>query len=252
MVWRQIALGIGMFVVLLILVLIGLIYIQPPAFLAQIPGAIFLSEADWRSGQKRIAITFDDGPDPDTTPQILQVLAEYQIPATFFLIGERALQHPEIVQQIATSGHGIGNHSLVEEFSAFRGDYGSKLSQTEAIFRQILGEQFTGSRWVRPGGGIYTPTLLSIVRSNPQYQGVVLGSIFPFDTHIRSVDFASKFILDRVHPGAIVVLHDAKGKREATADQPRGVRAAQTLRRIVPPLETQGYQFVTLDQLLSS
>lgn len=242
--------GIGLLICLVLFLPLLIFILQPPRLLAQIPGAVFFSTMDWGSGQKRIALTLDDGPDPHTTPEILQALAQANIPATFFLIGERAQRHPDLVRQIFAAGHEIGNHSYQEELSLIRGDFPGKLIQTEVVFAQILGAQFEGSQWVRPGGGFYSPQMVEAVRSNPQFKSIVLGSIFPFDTHTQSARFTTGLILQRIHPGAIIVLHDGKGKRESGDGTSRGARAAQVIRAIAPPLRHQGYQFVTLNPLL--
>ena len=70
--------------------------------------------------EKVVALTFDDGPTPDKTNQILQILAEEQIPATFFLIGQEVQQHPQLVRQILAAGHQVGNHSFSHQRMIFK------------------------------------------------------------------------------------------------------------------------------------
>lgn len=236
--------------VMALLLGITLAIFQPPGLLVRIPGAIFLAKQDWKEGHKRLAITLDDGPDPNTTPRILAVLNRHHAPATFFLIGERALANPALVRQIVAEGHEIGNHSFSEELSLCSGNFGDALKRTETVFHRILGPDFKGAIWVRPGGGFYNIRMTEVARSCG-YQAMVLGSLFPLDTHIRSVEFSAGFILSRIHPGAIIILHDSRGKRETYDDRPRGERTAETLDRIIPRLQEQSYQFLTLDHLLN-
>ncbi|MEO0853520.1 MAG: peptidoglycan-N-acetylglucosamine deacetylase, partial [Cyanobacteria bacterium J06648_11] len=103
----------------------------------------------------------------------------------------------------------------------------------------ILSE-FGEVRWFRPASGWYSRTVLDVAKQH-DYQ-TALGSVFPFDTHIRSVDFAVWYVLGNVRPGAIVVLHDGGD---------RGSRTAATLERVLPALSDRGYQVTSLSEAIA-
>lgn len=182
-----------------------------------------------------LAITIDDSPDPIGTPRLLQVLAHHQVPATFFVITNQLPGNETLVQQMVAAGHELGNHgtrnlpSLSLQPAAFEQDL-------LAAHRALLPYN-ANPRWFRPGWGAYTPTLLQTLARHG-YQ-CALGSVFPYDPVIPSVAFSTAFILLNTTAGAIIILHDG----------PPGPRAAQTLARIIPPLQVRGFRFVTLSEL---
>ncbi len=186
--------------------------------------------------QPAVALTIDDGPDPATTPAILDVLAEYQARATFFVITARVPGNELLLERMVDDGHELGNHLTHEEPSIRLGRYG--FARELEISDSVLGE-FGEVEWLRPGSGWFNEDMLSTA----QQQGyrVALGSIYPFDATIPSPWFASEFILWRTRPGAVIVLHDHRG---------RGERTVSTLRRVLPELIGRGYSIVTLSELV--
>ena len=183
-----------------------------------------------------IALTIDDGPDPVTTPKILNLLAEYNARATFFLIGERIAGNEALVNRVITENHEIGNHMMADEPSAQLSP--AEFEQRLLAADEILSE-FTDVRWFRPGSGWYNQQMLSTLEKH-EYQ-TALGSVYPFDPQIPSSWFAVQQILWNVQPGSIIILHDSGG---------RGERTLAVLEAILPELSRQGYRVVTLSDLV--
>ncbi len=221
----------------LIVLLGAILFFQPRSLLsiaANSTGVVFFASPS----TKAVALTIDDGPYPETTNKILQILAQYQVPATFFLISSRVAGNEEVVTEMVNQGHEIGNHFTQDELSI-------KLSPEEFTADLLTAEQvlinYTSQlHWLRPGGGWYNRTMVEIAH-NYNYR-VVLGSVFPYDTHIKFSWFAPWHILTHTQPGDIIILHD--GKKD------RGERTVATLEQILPQLQEQGYGFLTLSQLM--
>ena len=182
-----------------------------------------------------VALTLDDGPDRETTDEILSVLAEHGARATFFLISERVAGNESLVSRIVDAGHELGNHMTKDEPS---------IDLTPAEFERALREadaalsRFAPLHWMRPGSGWYDETMVSIARSHG-YR-IALASIYPYDATIPFPVFSTWHILRNVRPGAIIALHDG-GER--------GRRTAAVLRDVLPALKARGYRAVTLSEL---
>lgn len=181
-----------------------------------------------------IALTIDDSPDVNTTQQILDMLAQHQIVATFFPISDRISENRVIIDRMVNEGHEIGNHLTKDEQSIKLGtDF-----ETELVRANRILSNFTTIKWLRPGGGWCNKAMVKIARKY-NYR-IALGSVWSYDTHIPSSSFASWFILANTKPGSIIVLHDG-GKR--------GIRTVTTLKKVIPKLKQKGYRFVTLSEL---
>jgi len=207
----------------------GIVSIAASSF----PGTVYFVETE----KKLVALTIDDGPDPKTTLEILEILEHHHAKATFFLISSYVSGNEKIVTQIVSQGHELGNHMTHDESSI-------KLPQSEFVEKfneadKILSE-FTEIRWFRPGSGCYNSTMIQYLANEKRGYRCVLWSVYPFDATIPSSSFAANYILWNVRPGAIIILHD-RGKR--------GKRTVQTLKRILPDLNRRGYKVVTLTEL---
>lgn len=212
--------------------LVSLAMIQPDWIGKSLNGQVMYSVD---TEQRTVALTIDDGPDPNTTPAILDVLREFNARATFFVITSRIPGNESLMHRIVSEGHELGNHLTSEEPSIRLGRDG--FARELAIADSAL-EEFGEVQWVRPGSGWFNQDMLSTIEQ--QDQRLALGSIYPFDATIPSPWFASEFILWRVRPGAVIVLHDHRG---------RGERTVSTLRRALPELHGRGYSVVTLSEL---
>ena len=190
-----------------------------------------------------IALTIDDSPDdnhsfPHTTLGILDVLATYNVRATFFVITNKAKQYPQLLKTIVQQGHELGNHLTNDEASIKLGDR----FETEFIKADRFLTQFAIINWFRPGHGRCDRQMTAIARKY-NYQ-IALGSICSYDTNKLPKWFSSWYILRNIRPGAIIVLHDSDNKSDR-----RGKNTIQTLTKIIPQLQKQGYRFVTLSEL---
>jgi peptidoglycan/xylan/chitin deacetylase (PgdA/CDA1 family) len=185
-----------------------------------------------------VALTIDDGPHSITTPAILHELRKHGAKATFFLISENIDGNESLVQQIIDEGHEIGNHLTSEKPSIL---YSQSEFESQLIEAHQALSQYSHLRWFRPGSGWYNNAMLSTLKKH-DYR-CALGSIYPFDAEVPSSQFATRYILWRVKPGAIIVLHDKDG---------RGQRTAATLRTILPELKEQGFRVTTLSELVEN
>ena len=189
--------------------------------------------------QKIIALTIDDGPHHTITPQILKLLAQYNAKATFFVIGERVAGNESLVKKIVTDGHEIGNHLMrdARSIQLTPDEFEQELQKTHEL---LTG--FDMVRWFRPGSGMYNQRMLGQIQK--YNYSLALGSVYPYDAHLPYPPFSTRYILDNVKPGAILILHDGV--------QERGERTVQVLEEVLPALTEQGYQIVTLSQLIQT
>ena len=226
------------------LLILSILFYQPRWLLKIIikvsPDVYYFSETT----DKIVAITIDDGPNTITTRKILETLAENNASATFFLITERIEKNEAIVKSIIKNGHQIGHHMVKDEKSILLN--GEEFEQEFLTAEQTLNQFLNPVKvtWFRPGGGWYNSQMLDIVKKY-NYQ-TALGSIFPYDTHIPSSEFASFHILSNLRPGAIVVLHDSG--RDGTSED-WGERTNMTLKKILPEITNRGYRTVTLSEM---
>ncbi|MGH7547590.1 MAG: chitin deacetylase family protein, partial [Gemmatimonadales bacterium] len=185
-----------------------------------------------------IALTIDDGPDPVSTPLILAQLRRHEAHATFFLISSRVAGREQLVRDLVTRGHEVGNHLTRDEPS---------IKLKPAQFEQALLEAhrvlaaYGRVTWMRPGSGWYSRSMIDIIQRH-QYR-CALGSIYPFDAALPSHRLAASYILRNARPGAVVILHDGGA---------RGLRTARLLRTVLPELRARGYRVVTLSELVGA
>ena len=168
---------------------------------------------DIRSTDRVLAITFDDGPDPTFTPQILETLRRYNIKATFFLVGERVRRFPELFEQIRDEGHCVGNHSDSWHRTI-------QLNNDEFERDLLRAEQSIGScdppKLFRPAGGLIRTAQIRLLWKHKY--SVVLGSAYAFDPYRPPKKYIEWAISRGLKRGAIIVLHDSGGDRSNTVD----------------------------------
>lgn len=185
-----------------------------------------------------VALTIDDGPDANSSSMILDILEEYRARATFFLITERIPGNELIVQRMITDGHELGNHLTADEpsINLSRQDFEQELIEADKTLSQFMDVQ-----WIRPGSGWYNDDMLATIKKHG-YQ-CALGSVYPYDPQLGFAWFSANYVLWKVKPGAVIVLHDY---------DTRGRRTAKALEIILPELEERGYQVVTLSELTAA
>lgn len=217
------------------------------------PGALYYSAHHHSEDElpertpRLVALTIDDGPGP-YTQDILSLLARYDAKATFFNISEHLPGYEAVVTQAVQEGHELGNHLTADEPSILmsESEFETDLLAAEAALLPFTetkdAETGITPKWLRPGMGFYTPGMVMTAQRYGYH--LVLGNNFPYDTHIPSPRFARSFILGKVQPGDIIVLHDGQGESEQ-----RGDRTLETLKTILPILKNRGYSVTTLSEL---
>ena len=181
---------------------------------------------------KKVAITFDDGPNPDYTKELLDGLKERGVTATFFLLGKEVEKYPELVKRMQEDGHLIGTHAyehvnlcnLTDEKAILQVD------KTNDLIEAITGER---PQFIRPPYGCW--------KKNLDYKTTmieVLWSIDPLDWKTSNAQAVVNRVLNKVEDGSIILLHDASAS---------SVEAALS---IIDRLQEAGYLFVTVEELI--
>jgi peptidoglycan/xylan/chitin deacetylase (PgdA/CDA1 family) len=154
-----------------------------------------------------VYLTFDDGPDPDYTPRLLDVLREHRARATFFVVGQKCAKHPEILQRIVAEGHSIGNHTFshVDAKSVARRDYLREIIRTEELLQQTVGKR---SRLFRPPYGRLTlGTLLSLMFWR---RTIALWNVDVRDHERSTLEIQRWLAQNTLRDGDIVLMHDVR------------------------------------------
>jgi peptidoglycan-N-acetylglucosamine deacetylase len=191
---------------------------------------------------RRVALTFDDGPDPATTPRILDHLRDLGVHATFFVLGERADCHPELVRRMVTEGHLVANHSWNHAALPFHSaDFiRADLARTQDAIERACGVR---PSIFRPPYGLRDPRVLAEARKCGLR--TVLWSCSPRDWQDPGADAVVERTLSAVEPGDIVLLHD--GSAERAGGHPG---TAEALARLVRGLRDRGYEALRVDEIL--
>lgn len=193
--------------------------------------------------QNRVALTFDDGPDPRFTEDVLNVLSEYNVPATFFVLGSRAVAYPELVQRMMNEGHIVANHTYFHPNLVEEGDIPTlerEVRRTEDAINEILG--YRPSLFRPPYGFLYE----ELVEKLAELQYRVIGwSVDSLDWQEDPPEVIAENVLSNVQPGAIILLHDGA---DWDGDRTNTIAA---LRQIIPALQEQGFEFVTVPELVN-
>ena len=198
------------------------------------PNLIWRVETD----QPLVALSFDDGPDPTHTPQVLDILKRSGARATFFLIGDRAEAHPDLVRRIKAEGHEVGNHFFTNRHT----DRYSDAEFLEYLDRTERAAQITGPpKLFRPPGGVAPPRHLRLARERGY--SCVIGSAYPYDGGHPPIGYIQWLIEKNLAPGTIVILHDG------IPDPSRSIAA---LPHILATGRERGFRFVTIGTLMEA
>jgi peptidoglycan/xylan/chitin deacetylase (PgdA/CDA1 family) len=171
-----------------------------PCFIAGwlYPDAIFRIRTD----EKIACLTFDDGPDPDSTPLILDILRKHNLKAAFFCCGSAAEKYPELVRRIVSEGHLTGNHTY-SHLSGWKTPVNSYVEDVERA------AALTSAEWFRPPYGRLR--LRQYCSLKKQYK-IVFWDIMPYDFDKSFSEEASlKTMMKKLRPGSVIVLHDSPG-----------------------------------------
>ncbi|MZQ83011.1 polysaccharide deacetylase family protein [Paenibacillus sp. 5J-6] len=191
---------------------------------------------------KQVALTFDDGPDNRYTLQILDILKKNNVKATFFIVGENAKAHPEVVKRIANEGHVIGNHSW--DHSNFTKMSSEEMKQeintTQEVLNAIIG--FRPTLFRPPFGALGSSEIKTITSMG---LNIIDWSVDTRDWAGTSTQQIMKNVKKELKPGGIILQHSAVGKKESLSN------TVKALEQLIPLLKNEGYTFVTVPTLLS-
>lgn len=188
------------------------------------------------TSQKLVAITIDDGPHPKTTPEILEVLKEKGVKATFFVLGDKVEKSPALLVQEVADGHEIGNHGYSHKYLARIST--DKIEPEIDRADEIISKIAPAPTLFRPPGGEYNHTVLEV--AGRHHYTVILWSIDTNDWRSPPVTSVVEEVLKNIKPGSIILFHDGNYP----------LPTAKALDIIIDRLKQQGYEFVTVSQLL--
>lgn len=193
---------------------------------------------NYNTKQNTIAITFDDGPNPEFTPKTLELLQKYNAKATFFCIGKNVEKHPEIIQKIIAEGHQIGNHSY-----AHSNNYG--FLSTKKIIADITKAQEcikkiteTENQLFRPPFGVSNPNIAKAIKKI--HLQPIGWSIRSYDTIAKEPKKVFKKIISKLKKGDIILLHDTS------------TLSISVLEQLLRWLQENSIESVSINQLLNS
>jgi peptidoglycan/xylan/chitin deacetylase (PgdA/CDA1 family) len=194
---------------------------------------------DVSTSQKVVAITFDDGPNPIYTAQVLDIFRESEGKATFFMIGEQMDQYPEMVKKVVEQGHEIGNHTYTHaKLSQLSPEECvEEIERTEKLIQELVGQKPVV---FRPPYLDYNDDTI-LVMQQKDYPMIGALNMEAQDWEMPGVDHILAKSRDCVKNGSILIFHDGYGDRSQTIE---------AVRTLVSELTSQGYQLVTVSELL--
>lgn len=189
-------------------------------------------EEETETEAKKIALTFDDGPHPVYTEEMLEVLEEAQVPATFFLLGQNIEGNEDVVKDIAEKGHLIGNHTFhhVQITGLPKEQAYEEIDQTSRLIEELTGK---GTEYVRPPFGTWNEGLESNLDLIP-----VMWTIDTLDWTTKNVDTIVNHVVKNAGENDIILMHDSYKS------------TVQAVERIISLLKAEGFEFVTVDEVL--
>ena len=183
------------------------------------------------SDKKLVALTFDDGPSADTTPRLLDILFEKDVPATFFMLGSRARNNPDIVKRAEREYHIVASHTMYHQnlirisVTAAEAD----VNESKEVFKGILGYN---SKLTRPPYGNINDTVRKVIGTP-----LILWSVDSADWHNQDPNTILAIIKSQLHDGAIILMHDIYST------------SVDAVPIIIDELRKDGYEFVTVPEL---
>jgi peptidoglycan-N-acetylglucosamine deacetylase len=196
-----------------------------------------------KTSQKVVALTFDDGPDPERTPAVLASLQKYNVHATFFVVGNRAEKYPELLQQVAAQGHEVANHSYSHNYAAFKSNktdvFRDEIERTNTIIQNITSQTPT---LFRSPGGYLSDNMVEFTKQNRITIAYWTWQQDSKDWKVgNSATYIANHIIKNIKPGQIILLHDGTEN---------GLQTAQAVDILLAKLTSQGYRFVTMSELI--
>jgi peptidoglycan/xylan/chitin deacetylase (PgdA/CDA1 family) len=196
-------------------------------------------------GSKKVALTYDDGPNDPYTLQLLEVLARYNVKATFFMIGEFVCQRPEIARAVLEAGHAIGNHTFSHPLLIFKSasTIRRQLADCQGAMQDALGVSAT---IFRPPFGGRRPEVFRIARKLGLQP--IMWNVTGYDWNAKSVDEIERKVTRQMRGGDVILLHDG-GHLEMGTDRSHTVAVTD---RIIRRYQQQGREFVTIPQMMDA
>ncbi len=193
-------------------------------------------------GSRKVALTFDDVPDPRFTPKVLDVLKEKKVSATFFVVGSRALKNPGLLKRIHREGHNVGNHSYNHpDFSKLPLEkVQQQIYRAEKIIEGIVGFK---PRLIRPPYGEILPNQLEWAKKRGYT--VVNWDVDSSDWRQINANQVFRNVTRSIRPGSVVLMHAGGGEGQDLTG------TVQALPRIIDWLRAHNYEMVTLTELLA-
>ena len=204
---------------------------------AELPLGVYRNQQNEPS---KIALTFDDGPHPRYTREILDILDEYGIKATFFFVGENVQYYPEAAREVAERGHEIGNHTYTHPSAVKTGEQAlrDELRACEQAVQRVTGQT---PKLFRPPQGSWNTRVYEIARERSY--SVILWDVDTQDWAATPADKISSYVIESTKGGNIILMHDYHGKHCDTA---------RALRLFLPVLLERGFEFVTVSELIGT
>ena len=185
--------------------------------------------------KKYVALTFDDGPHPTRTKKLLNILDDYKVKATFFMIGKNANANPGLVKEVSNRGHEVTNHSYNHPNLANL-SYDNIMKELTSTDQAIINSSVQKPKLVRPPYGSFNDNVKKAIKNNGQT--MVNWSVDTLDWKHRNTPSIMSYVKQQVHPGAIILMHDI---HETTVD---------AVPSVIEYLKSQGYEFVTVSDIL--
>ncbi len=191
-----------------------------------------------KTRERVVALTYDDGPNPPYTNQLVKLLEQNQVKATFFSVGKNIEKHPEVTQLLLAKGHELGNHSYSHSRMIFKKPsfIRSEIEKTDQLLRDLGVKKEIHFR--SPFG--FKFLILPYILAKMQKKNIT-WSVDPKDYKSLSAEEIKDYVIERVEPGSIILLHDGEGDRSRT------VVATELL---IKELQEKGYTFKTVSELM--
>ena len=198
----------------------------PRLFRALFPGAFFRAPGE----ERRVYLTFDDGPVPEATPLVLDILDRYGVKATFFMVGQNVERYPHLLEEVRRRGHAVGNHTLHHL-------QGAKVSTRRYLLDVERCAGLTGSRLFRPPHGWLRPSQAKTLRR--KYRLVMYDLVTRDYSHRLSAEDVLDNVRSLVRPGSVIVFHDSIKSLPRMKD---------ALPAAIDWLLSEGYRFLTIPE----
>ncbi len=204
---------------------------------AELPLGVYRNH---QNEQNKIALTFDDGPHPRFTREILAILDEYGVTATFFFVGENVSYYSDTAREVARRGHEIGNHTYTHPSAVKTGEQQlrQELRSCEEVIQSVTD---TSPKLFRPPHGSWNTRVYEIARE--QDYSVILWDIDTQDWADTPADKIASYVIENTKGGNIILMHDYHSGTCTTTE---------ALRLFLPVLIERGFRFVTVSELIGS